>query len=74
MKNRIIKLCLLACVLVICTGTADAQAKRSAKKRTSAKKSTSKNANNAKATIAKDTVKRRGRPLGSKNKLKADVA
>lgn len=61
MKNRIIKMCLLACVLVICTGTAaDAQQKRSAKKRTSSKKSTSKNAGNAGSTVAapaKDTTK-----------------
>lgn len=57
MKNRIIKLCLLVTVLVICAGTADAQAKRSAKKRTTAKKSTNKNAGNAAATVAKDTTK-----------------
>ncbi len=57
MKNRIIKLCLLVTVLVMCAGTADAQAKRSAKKRTTAKKSTNKNAGNASATVAKDTTK-----------------
>jgi gliding motility associated protien GldN len=57
MKNRIIKLCLLVTVLVICAGTADAQAKRSAKKRTTAKRSTNKNAGNAAATVAKDTTK-----------------
>jgi gliding motility associated protien GldN len=57
MKNRIIKLCLLATVLIICAGSADAQAKRSAKKRTNAKKSVVKNQNNAATTIAKDTVK-----------------
>ncbi len=33
MKNRIIKLCLLAAVLVVCAGNADAQTKRSSKKR-----------------------------------------
>jgi gliding motility associated protien GldN len=60
MKNRIIKLCLLAAVMVICGGTADAQAKRSAKKRTTAKKSTNKNAGKASTTVAvavKDTIK-----------------
>ncbi len=60
MKNRLIQLCLFACFLVLCTETADAQAKRSAKKRTSSKKSTVKNANNAASTVAapaKDTVK-----------------
>ncbi len=62
MKNRIIKLCLLAAVLVICVNNADAQAKRNSKKRTKAKSSTSKNAANASTTVvaaapAKDTVK-----------------
>lgn len=58
MKNRIIKLCLLAVILVGVAGSADAQAKRSAKKRTTAKKTNvNKNAGNAVATMAKDTVK-----------------
>ncbi len=61
MKNRIIKLCLLATVLaVFASGNASAQTanKRTAKKRTTAKKSTSKNAGNAIATLpAKDTTK-----------------
>jgi gliding motility associated protien GldN len=60
MKNRIIKLCLLAAVMVICAGTAEAQAKRSAKKRTTAKKSTNKNAAGATVAVApvvKDTLK-----------------
>jgi gliding motility associated protien GldN len=58
MKNRIIKLCFLAVLLVSVAGTADAQAKRSAKKRTTAKKTnTNKNAGNANTTIAKDTAK-----------------
>jgi len=57
MKNRIIKFCFLALVLASIVGTADAQAKRSAKKRTTAKKSTNKNAATAVTTLAKDTVK-----------------
>jgi gliding motility associated protien GldN len=57
MKNRIIKLCFLAVLLVSVAGTVHAQAKRSAKKRTTAKKSTNKNAGNAVATLAKDTSK-----------------
>ena len=58
MKNRVIKLCFLAIILVSVAGSADAQAKRSAKKRTTAKKTNiKKNAGNAVATIAKDTIK-----------------
>jgi gliding motility associated protien GldN len=57
MKNRIIKFCFLALVLVSIAGTADAQAKRSAKKRTTAKKNTNKSAQTAVTTLAKDTVK-----------------
>ncbi|MFT3932851.1 MAG: gliding motility protein GldN [Chitinophagaceae bacterium] len=62
MKNRIIKLCLLATILVVCADNVNAQAKkRVSKKRTTAKKTTTnKNAGNATATIAapaKDTTK-----------------
>src|SRR5882724_2911601 len=65
MRNRIIKLSLLAAVLVICAGTADAQAGPGAKKRTSSKrttsgkgKSTTKNAGKPTATVAAaDTTK-----------------
>ncbi|MEP7280234.1 MAG: gliding motility protein GldN [Bacteroidota bacterium] len=61
MKNRIIKFCLLVTVLAVCTGQADAQAKkRVVKKRTTtAKKSTKKSSSKAIATIAtpaKDTT------------------
>ncbi len=62
MRNRIIKLSLLAAVLVICVGTADAQTgpKRTVKKRTTSGKgkSTSKNAGKPTATVAAaDTTK-----------------
>ena len=59
MKNRIIKLCLLAAVLVVCAGNADAQTKRSSKKRTTTKtrKSTNKSVTTGETALAKDTVK-----------------
>lgn len=63
MRNRIIKLCLLAGVLAICSQNADAQAKKTTRpssKRPPAKKSTTnKTGNNAASTVAlaKDTVK-----------------
>jgi gliding motility associated protien GldN len=59
MKNRIVKLCFLAVILVSVAGsTANAQAKRSAKKRTTAKKTnTNKNLGAPVATLAKDTTK-----------------
>jgi len=53
MRNRVIKLSLLAAVLVICAGTADAQAKRTAKKRpASTKKTTTKSTGKPTATVA----------------------
>jgi gliding motility associated protien GldN len=57
MKNRIIKLFLLATALVVVTASADAQTKRTSKKRTTTKKTTSKNTTAAVAAPAKDTVK-----------------
>jgi gliding motility associated protien GldN len=60
MKNRIIKLCFLAVLLVSVAGTVNAQAtnkKRVVKKRIAAKKNVNKNAGNALATLAKDTTK-----------------
>jgi len=57
MKNRIIKLFLLATALVVVTASADAQTKRTSKKRTTTKKTTSKNTTAAVAAPAKDTTK-----------------
>lgn len=58
MRNRIIKLSLLAAVLVMCVSVADAQAKRSAKKRPPAKKaSTTKSKTTAPPVAAADTAK-----------------
>ena len=61
MRNRIIKLSLLAAVLVICAGTADAQAKRTSTKRTTTKgkgKTTTKTTAKAQTTVAAaDTAK-----------------
>jgi len=61
MRNRIIKLSLLAAVLVICAGTADAQAKRTSTKRTTSKgkgKTTTKTTAKAQTTVAAaDTAK-----------------
>jgi len=60
MKKHFIRLCLLALVVVMAAGTANAQAKRGTKKRTTSakKKNTVKNqdANNA-AVVPKDTAK-----------------
>lgn len=59
MKNRIIKLFLVAGLVAFCSYNADAQVKRSAKKRTTTKKkATNRNNNNAAATVAVDTVKK----------------
>ena len=60
MRNRIIKLSLLAAVLVICAGTADAQAtkKRTSTKRTATKgKTTTKSKSTAPPVAAADTAK-----------------
>src|SRR6478735_1359179 len=57
MKNRIIKLFLLATALVVVTASADAQTKRTSKKRTTTKKTTSKNTTASVAAPAKDTSK-----------------
>ena len=58
MRNRIIKLSLLAAVLVICAGTADAQAKRTAKKRPVAGKGKTTTKTKPAVTVAAaDTVK-----------------
>ena len=55
MKNRIIKLFLLATALVVVTASADAQTKkRTSSKRTTTKKTTSKNTTAAVAAPAKD--------------------
>jgi gliding motility associated protien GldN len=43
MRNRIIKFCVLATVLVMCSGSADAQTKRNSKKRTTTKRTTIRN-------------------------------
>jgi gliding motility associated protien GldN len=58
MRNRIIKLCLLAGMLVFVTSQAEAQVKRSAKKRTTTKRATNRNNNNAVANVAVDTTKK----------------
>ena len=58
MKNRIIKLFLLATALVVVTASADAQTKkRTSSKRTTTKKTTSKNTTASVAAPAKDTTK-----------------
>jgi gliding motility associated protien GldN len=59
MKKHFIRLCLLALVVALAAGTADAQTKRSTKKRPAAKKTTSRSqgGNNAAVAPVKDTVK-----------------
>jgi len=60
MKKHFIRLCLLATVFALATGTADAQAKRTAKKKpATTKKNTSKNKGGASTVVApvKDTTK-----------------